>query len=155
MENLAIALRPDNLSAELNYKLEAVYRFKKFALLGGVEGIYSLKSDEFTDVPASKALQSTGGTKLFNSVNRQKVAPYLGAHYSFDKFIMAVKGQTVMSGISTDKGNSMTLSIGWNSDGVTPESVKIDSFKEYHVDGSVLKVSARSNFVRIDQGAFN
>ena len=31
-------------------------------------------------------------------------------------------------------------------------SVKIDAFKEYHVDGSVLKVSARGNFIRIDQG---
>ena len=30
--------------------------------------------------------------------------------------------------------------------------MKIDAFKEYHVDGSVLKVSARGNFLRIDQG---
>ena len=30
--------------------------------------------------------------------------------------------------------------------------IKIDSFKEYIVDGSVLKVSARGNFIRVDQG---
>lgn len=142
----------NNLSAEVNYKLEAMYRFDKFGLLGGVEGIYSLKKDEFTDEPGRKAIQTTGGTRLFNSINRERVAPYLGANYSFEKFIMAVKGQSVMSGTSTDKGSTISLSIGWSSDGVTPESVKIDAFKEYQVDGSVLKVSARSNFVRIDQG---
>lgn len=142
----------NNLSAEVNYKLEAMYRFNKFALLGGVEGIYSLKNDEFTDDPGAKAIQLTGGTRLFNSVNREKVAPYLGAQYSFDDFLLAFKGQTVMSGVSTDKGDTISVAIGWNSDGVTPESVKIDSFKEYQVDGSVLKVSARSNFIRIDQG---
>ena len=142
----------NNLSGEVNYKLEAMYRFNKLGLLAGVEGIYSLKNDEFTEEPGRKPIQTTGGTRLFNSVNHEKVAPYVGANYSFDKFIMAVKGQTVMSGTATDKGNAITLAIGFNSDGVTPESVKVDSFKEYQVDGSVLKVSARSNFIRIDQG---
>lgn len=142
----------NNLSAEINYKLEAMYRFNKFGVLGGVEGIYSLKDDEFTEEPGKKAIQTTGGTKLFNSINRERIAPYIGANYSFDKFIMAVKGQSVISGTSTDKGNTILMTIGWNSDGVTPESVKVDSFKEYLVDGSVLKVSARSNFIRIDQG---
>jgi hypothetical protein len=142
----------NNLSAEVNYKLEAIYRFNKFAVLGGVEGIYSLKNDEFSDEPGAKAIQLTGGTRLFNSINREKMAPYLGAYYSFDDFLLAFKGQTVMSGVSTDKGNTISLAIGWNSDGVTPESVKVDSFKEYQVDGSVLKVSVRSNFIRIDQG---
>ncbi|MEA9358544.1 hypothetical protein SHI21_20070 [Bacteriovorax sp. PP10] len=142
----------NNLSDEVTYKLEGMYRFSKLGLLAGVEGIYSLKKDEFSETPALKAVQATGGTALFNSINREKVAPYLGFNYAFDKFIMAVKGQTVMSGTSTDKGNTISLNIGWSSDGVTPESVKVDSFKEYQVDGSVLKISARSNFIRIDQG---
>lgn len=142
----------NNLSDEVNYKIEGMYRFSKLGLLAGVEGIYSLKNDEYSDTPESKALQATGGTALFNSVNREKVAPYLGFNYAFDKFLMAVKGQTVMSGTSTDKGNTISLNISWSSDGLTPESVKEDSFKEYQVDGSVLKISARSNFIRIDQG---
>lgn len=142
----------NNLSDEVNYKLEGMYRFTKLGVLAGVEGIYSLKNDEFTETPTLKAPQATGGSNLFNSINREKVAPYVGLNYSFDKFIMAVKGQTVMSGTSTDKGNTISLNIGWSSDGITPESVKVDSFKEYQVDGSVLKISARSNFIRIDQG---
>jgi hypothetical protein len=142
----------NNLSDEVNYKFEMMYRFTKLGLLAGVEGIYSLKNDEFADEPTLKAPQATRGTSLFNSVNREKIAPYLGINYAFDHFLMSVKGQTVMSGASTDKGNTIGLNITWNSDGVTPESVKMDSFKEYQVDGSVLKISARSNFIRIDQG---
>lgn len=142
----------NNVSDEVNYKLEGMYRFTRLGLLAGVEGIYSLKNDEFTETPTLKAVQATGATHLFNSVNREKVAPYLGINYAFDKFLMAIKGQTVMSGTSTDKGNTISLNIGWSSDGITPESVKVDSFKEYQVDGSVLKISARSNFIRIDQG---
>lgn len=142
----------NNLSEEIHYKLEAMYNFNKLALLGGVEGIYSIKNDEFTDTPEDKSIQAVGGTRLFNSINRERVAPYIGAHYSFDKIIMNVKAQTIMSGVSTDRGNTLSLSLGWKSDGVTPEFRKIDAFKEYHIDGSVLKVSARSNFIRIDQG---
>ena len=140
------------LSSEINYKLEIMHSFSKLALFGGVEGIYSLKQDEFSEEPGKKAVQKTGGTKLFNSINREYVAPYIGANYSFDKFIIGLQGKTILSGISTDKGNAISLSIGWNSDGITPESVKIGSFKEYQIDGSVLKVSAKKNFVRIDQG---
>jgi hypothetical protein len=44
------------------------------------------------------------------------------------------------------------MNINLNSEGVTAESVKIDSFKEYQIEGSVLKVSARANFIKIDQG---
>jgi hypothetical protein len=142
----------NNISDEVTYKLEGMYRFSKLGLLAGVEGIYSLKKDEFSETPALKAVQATGGTALFNSINREKVAPYLGFNYAFDKFLMAVKGQSVMSGRSTDKGNTISLNITWSSDGVTPESLKVDAFKEYQVDGSVLKISARSNFIRIDQG---
>lgn len=142
----------NNLSEEINYKLEGMYRFTSLAFLAGVEGISSLKKDEFTDTPAQRPRQATGASGLFHSLNREKIAPYLGAHYAFDRFIVGLKGQTVISGTSTDKGNSILLSVGWNSEGVSAESVKVESFKEYHIDGSVLKVSARGNFLRIDQG---
>lgn len=142
----------NNLSAELNYKLEGMYTFSKLGLFAGVEGIYSLKKDEFGDTPLLKPPQSVGASRLFHSINREVIAPYVGANYAFSKFIIGVRGQTIVKGVSTDRGNAGMLTVGWNSDGVTAESVKIDAFKEYHVDGSVLKVSARGNFIRIDQG---
>lgn len=142
----------NDLSDEINYKLEGMYRFGAFGILAGLEGISSLKKDQFGETPTLKPLQPKGASNLFHSINREKVAPYLGANYAFDKVIVALKGQTVIGGTSTDKGNSLLLSLGWSTEGVTPESVKENAFKEYHVDGSVLKISARGNFLRIDQG---
>ncbi len=142
----------NDLSDEIPYKFEGMYRFTKLGLLAGVEGVFSLKKDQYADMPASKPLQSTGATHLFNSINRQYVAPYLGANYAFEKIVVGMKGQTVMSGTSTDKGNAFIISLDWSSEGETPEAVKENSFKEYQIEGSVLKVSARGNFLRIDQG---
>jgi hypothetical protein len=142
----------NSMSGEIGYKLEGSYRFTSFGLLGGVEGIYSLKQDEFTDDISAQPRQAVGATALFHSVNREKVVPYLGGYYAFDKILLTVKGGTVVKGVSTDKGSYGLIGLTFTSGGVTPESVKIDSFKEYQIDGSVLKVSARGNFIRIDQG---
>jgi hypothetical protein len=142
----------NNLSDEINYKIQVMYHFSSLALFTGIEGIYSLKKDEFSDDPTLKPVQSTGATSLFNSINREKVAPYIGASLSFDKVIFTVKGQSVISGKSTDKGNTLLVGLSWSSGGVTAEEIKINSFKEYQIDGAVLKISARGNFLRIDQG---
>ena len=143
---------PNDLSSEVVYKIQALYRFTQLSLMAGVDGIYSLGRDQYTDTPLQKPIMALGQSKLFNSLNREKVAPYLGGYYAFDKFQLGLIGSTVVSGKSTDKGNLYLMNINWNSSGVTEESVKINSFKEYHIDGSVLKVSARANFIKIDQG---
>ncbi len=142
----------NDLSDEITYKFEGLYRFTRFGLFAGVEGIKSLENDPYKDTPGDKPIQAVGASSLFNSIDREKVAPYLGANYAFDKFLLSAKAQQVVSGVSTDKGATVGLNIVWNTEGVSPESVKVESFKEYQVDGSVLKVSARGNFVRIDQG---
>ena len=139
---------PNNLGSEINYKIEGLYFFSKLSLLGGVEGIYSLDSNKSTQRP----WMARGPTNIFNSYNRQYIAPYIGLNYMFDNLLISLKGETVINGRSTDKGNMIGLGVSWNSTGVTEESKIINSFKEYHIEGSVLKVSARSNFIKIDQG---
>ncbi|MDO9182539.1 MAG: hypothetical protein Q7U04_09020 [Bacteriovorax sp.] len=143
---------PNDLSSEIVYGATALYKFSKLGILAGIEGVHSLKRDQFTDTPTLKPLMSRGQTYLFNSLNREKIAPLVGLNYSFDKFMIGFKAQTIISGKSTDKGNLLLASLSWNSGGVSADSIKIDSFKEYHIDGSVLKVSARGNFIKIDQG---
>jgi hypothetical protein len=142
----------NNLSDEVVYKFEGLFRFDKLAFLAGLEGSVSLKHDPFTETPLIKPVQSTGDTLLWNSINRERMAPYIGANYAFEKVLVGIKGQTVVSGKSTDKGSSFLISLGWSSEGISPESLKVGSFKEYQVDGSVLKISARGNYIRIDQG---
>lgn len=139
-------------SEEIVYKAEGIYQFSKLALLGGVEGIHSLKKDQFTDYPLLKPIQAVGASRQFNSINREKIQPYLGASYAFDSFLLSFKGATIIKGASTDRGNRFEMGIAWATKGITRESLKVEAFKEYIVDGSVLKVSARGNFLRIDQG---
>ena len=143
---------PNDMSEEILFKFEGLYQWTKFALFAGVEGIVSLKTDPFTDNPSAKPLQANGATRLFNAINRERTIPYGGFTYGFYKFLLTMKGSTIYQGKSTDKGNRAEIGISWASEGITKESIKIDSFKEYTIDGSVLKVSARGNFLRIDQG---
>jgi hypothetical protein len=142
----------NDLSGEIIYKIEGLYQLKKLGLFGGFEGIFSLKNDQFSDDPLLKPRQATGATRQFNSVNREKLAPYLGLNYDFGKFSAGAKFQTIMGGQSTDKGTLFAFNVDWSTSGVTKESVKVEAFKEYLVDGSVLKLSARGNFLKIDQG---
>jgi hypothetical protein len=142
----------NNLSDEVRYRLEGQYLFTQLALVAGLDGIYSLKKDPYGDANSLKPFQAVGSTRLFNSINREKVELFLGANYAFKKVLVGFQGASVIKGTSTDKGNSLMFSMGWSSEGVSPESIKVNSFKEYQIDGSVLKVSARGNFLRIDQG---
>lgn len=142
----------NDLSEEIVYKLQGTYQFTKWGVFAGLEGIHSLERDPYKDSPLTKPVQATGVTALFNSIDREKVFPYAGATYSFDKFLVVFKGGSVIGGQSTDKGNRMELGFQWNNAGESREQVRVDSFKEYSIDGSVLKVSARGNFIKIDQG---
>jgi hypothetical protein len=150
--DLSYVKPPNNLSQEIRYLAEALYQFKSFGGIIGVEGTISLKKDPYATDPNLKPKISNGATSLFNSINREKVSPYFGALYDFKKVTFEARGGAVISGISTDKGYFALMNINLNSEGVTAESVKIDSFKEYQIEGSVLKVSARANFIKIDQG---
>ena len=146
--SLRYVLPPNELSAEVQYKIEGQYFFTKYFLLAGLEGIFSKNSDSASTRP----LQAKGPTQMFNTVNREYLAPYGGVGYSFDSFTALLSGKSILRGKSYDKGNTVALSISWGSEGITSESIKIDSFKEYQIEGSVLKVSARGNYVKIDQG---
>lgn len=139
---------PNDLSGEIQYRGEVQYLFTQLSLLGGVEGIYSLNRNQL----AQKPNLARGPSNMFNSLNRQVTAPFAGLNYAFDNFLLTLKGSTIVSGKSTDKGNTAAIGIVWGTQGVTAESIKIESFKEYQIDGSVLKVSARGNFIKIDQG---
>ncbi len=142
----------NHLSTEILYKLESQYKFTDITLLGGLEGNFSLKDDTYTENPSQKPTVSKGSTNLVNSINREYMAPFIGMNYSFSKWAIGGLIQKVISGKSTDAGTLLAFNISTGTEGVTPEAIKIDTFKEYSIESSVLKVSARGNFLRIDQG---
>lgn len=150
---LSYVAPPNQLSSEINYDIMGSYYFNSFGLLAGFKGIHSMGKDAYTDSPASKPTMPIGSTTLFNSVNHEMYAAYGGALYDFNKkALLDVRGGMILGGKSYDKGLFALISVSYNTAGETAETEKIESFKEYHIEGSVLKVSPRGNFIKIDQG---
>lgn len=143
---------PNNLSAEMVYNLELMIPFTKLAIGGGIDGVYSLNQDEYTSDPQQKPRQATGATSLFNSVNRSFMAPYVKAYYSFNELALYAQIGGVISGTSTDEGNLIAGGFVWNWGGVNPNQARVERFKEYNIEASVIQVSPRGKFIKIDKG---
>lgn len=142
----------NDLSDELNYRAQSAWLWKRFGFILGVQGISSFKKDNFTTDPENKPFQATGASGRFNSINREKVEPFLGINYAFRTWRAEFETGITMSGRSTDEGQYFRLGMVYVTPGLTGDSFKISSFKEYIIDATVLKVSPRGRFVKIDQG---
>lgn len=144
--------RPTHISPELRYNVHMAWPYTKIAFILGVDGIYSMGQDPYTSDLSTRPVRSTGATSRYNSVNRSETAPYLGMNLSFSKFRLDLKASSVMAGASTDEGITYAMALVWGQTGISGKDKKLAKFKEYHVEGSVLKVSPRGKFLKIDQG---
>jgi hypothetical protein len=150
----------NNLSSELPYNSEAIYSFKKLFLLTGFGGIISLKNDPYTGSPTLKPASSSGNSRLFNSINREKQYLYAGAQYTMGNCMLGIKGESVVSGKYTDKGNTISISLRWEDNEVlentpVPKIVEAtpDRIQDYFAEGIVTKVATSGNMIRINIGA--
>ncbi len=139
-----------HLSDEVYWQAEGALVWRKFALLAGVDGVSSLNHDPYND--QSRPIYNTGTSALYNSFNREWIAPYLGANFSFGKWWrVELKGAQVVSGRSTDLGRSFGINLIKRVE-ENPDR-KIDArFKTYDIEASVTKVSPKQNYVEIDKG---
>lgn len=141
------------LTDEIIYNLEGVYSFKSVALNLGVEGVNALVRELADGEQFELAKINPGGvTKYFNSINRSWMNVYAGVYVPFGDFIAGVRLDQVLSGVNTDKITKVGINLIYETKGVTSTEKKISAFKEYAIEGTVLKVSSRGNFVSIDQG---
>lgn len=143
---------PNNLSAEIITHLELMIPFTKLAIGGGVDSVFSLEQDEFTSAPFQKPRLATGATTLFNSINRSFMAPYFKVYYSFNELALFAQIGSTISGTSTDEGNLIAGGFVWNWGGVDPNKARVQRFKEYNIEASVIQVSPRGKFIKIDKG---
>ncbi|MCK5073034.1 MAG: hypothetical protein KAQ98_06375 [Bacteriovoracaceae bacterium] len=150
---LGYNIPPEQLSHEVLYNLENAWVLNKWAFLLGLDGILSMQGDEYSDTPAQKPSISSGSTYLFNSVNRERILPYLGVNVVLGESwrVMARAGQ-VISGVSTDEGYEIKFGITWTSAESVKRKIKVGAFKEYNAEAIVIKVSPRGLFVKIDKG---
>lgn len=139
------------LNPELVYNLEGMYSFNKFALALGVDGVKSLsKEDNAFDRESAQIL--TGVTHYFNSFNREWLNVYGAIHVPWKNWIFSGKAMQTMAGNSTDKFTMFGLGVTYETPGISTSDKAVESFKEYAIEASVLKVTTKGNFVRIDQG---
>lgn len=143
----------NDLSPEAPYRFSLVKSYKKLALWGGVKGTYSFGLDSYADDPTSKPANANGSTYRWNSINRSYMQPFGGLSYLFkNKYRASFEfGQTV-SGTSTDKSFDAIFNLSWASGGVSKESNFEQSFKEYTTEATIIKISPRGKFLKIDKG---
>jgi hypothetical protein len=143
----------NELSPEVPFHIALVKNYNKWALWGGVRGIYSLGTDQYSDNPTGKPLNANGSTARWNSVNRSYMQPYAGLRYLMKKkYRVSVELGQTMSGTSTDKAADISFNLAWTSGGKSQEEIFEDSFKEYTTEATIIKVSPRGKFVKIDKG---
>ena len=142
----------NNLSSEMPYLVTSDWTHRPWVLSLGVEGIFSLKNDEFSNSPEQKPFQATGSTYLYNSINREYFAPRAGVYYAFNNLRLGFEVAPVLFGVSTDKGTRFGVNLLWSGNKRLREKRKIKRFKEYSIEANVVKVSARGKFILIDKG---
>lgn len=146
---------PNDLSPEIILKLENGWIYKKWAIILGADSIYALGSDEYSDNPEDKPVIARGDTEKYNSINRQIVMPYIGISRTFNSVRAGFRYGQVVIGKSTDLGQEFKGYLTWQPKTKTNERTRDEVFKEYEVEGTVIKVSANSSFIKIDQGIAN
>lgn len=141
------------MSSEIYTEVEAAMVWEKFALLAGVENVTGLNQDAYSNDPQNKPLISSGSTFLFNSVNREWTAPYVGMNFAFGKnWRLEGRYQRRIAGNSTDLGNALTFVLARRNSETKTFQAKNQAFKEYTVEAVVTKVSKAGSAVVIDAG---
>lgn len=141
-----------DLSPEVNWGFEGALVWSRATLLAGLEGVSSLNKDAYTSDPDNKPLVNTGGSERFNSINRQYLAPYVGAQFALGKeWRLETRYQQVMQPRSYDSGHLMVVSLVRRTQPAASRAAD-QRFKEYDMEATVKKVSPKKQFVIIDKG---
>ncbi|WPU66339.1 hypothetical protein [Peredibacter starrii] len=141
-----------DLATELYWQAEAALAWKYVALIAGVDGSSSMNNDPYEDKPLEKPNYYTGRTALYNSSNREWMAPYAGLNLALgESWRVEARGSQVVSGKSTDLGTSFSLALIRRVDGKKTSSPD-KRFKDYDFEGTITKVSPKKGYVVIDRG---
>jgi hypothetical protein len=144
----------EDLSKEIFSKVQFGFIWEYASLYAGVENVYSLDGDPYTDNPNSKPVLFQQPSNQYNSINRQWTAPYLGMGFALGtKWRMKLQYTQVTTGRSTDLGPRVFLGLSRRSNPNDKTYQKRDSkFKQYRVDGVVTKLSKSKKVVVVDKG---
>lgn len=141
------------LSDEIYWQLEGALAWRYLALVAGIDGVNSMNNDPHGDESdATRPSYYTGRTALYNSKNREWMAPYAGINVALGQsWRIEARASQVVSGRSTDLGTTFGISLIRRVE--DKKTNKIDTrFKDYDVEASISKISPKKGYVVIDKG---
>jgi hypothetical protein len=140
------------ISSEIYWQVEGALAWTYLALVAGVDGISSMNNDPYEGDEGNRPVYNTGSTFLYNSSNRELIAPYAGVNIALGtSWRVELRGSQVVSGRSTDLGTSFGASLIRRSEDKSPNRPD-KKFKQYDFEASVTKVSPKKGYVVIDRG---
>lgn len=143
----------NDLSHEIPFSAAIVRHYTSFAIWAGARGVFSMGQDEYSTAPEKKVLNANGKTARWNSINRSYQEAFGGiAMLLADKYRLSLEVSNTYSGASTDKMTNVIGGISWTTGGVSRETRMENSFKEYVAEATIVKLSPRGKFVKIDKG---
>lgn len=140
-----------DLSDEIYWQLEGAMAWRYLALVAGVDGVNSLKGDPYEDSPAERPVLNAQ-TKLYNSSNREWLAPYAGLNIAMgNSWRIELRGSQVVSGHSTDLGSTFGINLIRRVD--KSDTILVDNrFKTYDIEMTITKISPKKEYVVVDKG---
>lgn len=142
----------DHISSEIYWQVEGALTWNHVALIAGVDGVSSMKSDPYENDQTNRPVYNTGTSSLYHGINREYMAPYAGLNVALGKsWRVELRGGQVVSGRSTDLGTEFGVSlIRRVEDGKLTKADR--KFKQYDIEATITKISPKKGFVLIDKG---
>ncbi|MES2529303.1 MAG: hypothetical protein V4598_19605 [Bdellovibrionota bacterium] len=142
----------DDLSTEFYWNGEIALQWRWVAALAGIDGVTSLENSTYESDPTERPAWNTGVTQMYNSINREWMAPYVGLNFAFSHaWRVEFKVSQTVSGSSTDLGSGFGISLVRRLD-QSDEKIIDSQFKTYDLEATVTKVSEKKTYVVIDKG---
>lgn len=142
-----------NMSNEIFYQFEGALVWSRIALLAGVVGVESLNSDNYSSDQNNKPVLPNGASNFFNGINRNYTDAYAGAVIDFNnKIKLEGKFGQTMRGNNTDKRQFALLNLVFRNDNPSGRNPHIENFKDYSIEGDIIKVSPNGTYVVINRG---
>ncbi|HXH75711.1 MAG TPA: hypothetical protein VNJ08_12130 [Bacteriovoracaceae bacterium] len=138
------------LSDEIYWQGEGALVWQYVALVAGVDGVTSLEGDPYKNI--NRPVFNTGTSALYNTSNREWIAPYVGLNIAFNhQWRVELRGGQVVDGQSTDLGRSFGVQLIRRVE-ESPTKLVDTRFKSYDIEATITKVSPEKAYVVIDKG---
>lgn len=145
----------DYLSNEILTEAQFSAVWDSASIYFGLENVYSLEDSPFDEtIIGDQPSFFYGPGEYYNSINRSWTAPYIGMNLALGKkWRLGARYTQVYTGNSTEIGPRILFTLASRQE-QKKEYVKRDSkFKEYTMEGTVVKISKSRKVAVIDIGA--